>query len=73
MEDAIIQHLTHYQCGYRECILTLLYGESFVERLGIDVDRYSPDSARRNSYNEGWENAKNDLTLNTKSSEQDIK
>lgn len=73
MDDAIIQHLKHYHEGYRECMLTSLYGESFVERLGIDVDRYSPDSARRNSYNEGWGKAKNDLNLNNRISEQDIK
>ena len=59
--DAALQHLRHYQEGYREGMLTLLHGEDIVWGVfGIDVARYAPDSARKFSYNEGWNAAVND-------------
>jgi|JI10StandDraft_1071094.scaffolds.fasta_scaffold214211_3 hypothetical protein len=73
MEDSTIQHLKHYHEGYRESILTSMFGESYVERIGIDVDRYSPNSARKNSYNEGWESAKNDVNFKITGLDYDIK
>lgn len=62
--DCENQHVRYYFQGYRESMLTLIHGENFVwTNLVIDVDRYSPDSARRNSYDEGWKDAVNDFNL----------
>lgn len=59
------QHLKRYQEGYRECFLTKTHGEEKVwDVFQIDVDRYSPDSARRFSYNQGWNDALNDFSIN---------
>ena len=49
------KHEKHYNEGYRESMLTLLHGENKVwDAFNIDVDRYTPDSARRISYDLGW-------------------
>lgn len=62
--DCDYQHLKYYQLGYRESILTLIHGENKVwEQFNIDVDRYSNGSARRVSYNEGWQDAILDYKL----------
>lgn len=62
--DCENQHIKHYQEGYRESILTLVHGEDKVwDILQIDVDRYSPDSVRRISYNQGWNDAVTDYGL----------
>lgn len=55
------QHIKYYQKGYRESMLTQIHGENKVgDILQIDVDRYSPDSPRRTSYDQGWNDAIND-------------
>lgn len=55
-------HMKYFQEGYRECILTQLYGENKVfSEMQIDTDRYSHGSAKYNSYQEGWESASQDL------------
>lgn len=59
--DCEVQHLKHFFEGYRERVLTGLYGEQSVEDMGIDVQRYCPGSARQNSYKNGWEKAAEDL------------
>lgn len=62
--DCENQHLKYYQEGYRESMLTLIHGEIKVgDLLEIDVNRYSPDGARRNSYDEGWSHAINDFRI----------
>ena len=62
--DSENQHIKYYQQGYREGMLTQIHGEEKVwDKLKIDVDRYSPDSARRISYNQGWDNAVSDYGL----------
>jgi hypothetical protein len=59
--DFRTQHLKHYEEGYKEGMLTKILGQEKVwSILKIDVDRYAPDSARSNSYKEGWENAISD-------------
>lgn len=59
--DNKYQHIKYYQEGYRECVLTLRHGEDKVwDRMQIDVGRYAPDSARKISYEEGWNDAIND-------------
>jgi hypothetical protein len=62
--DCENQHIKHYQEGYREGMLTKIHGEDKVwDNLQIDVDRYSPDSARRISYQQGWNDAVSDYGL----------
>jgi len=62
--DCENQHIKHYQEGYREGILTQIHGEyKLWNKLQIDVDRYSPDSARRISYDQGWNDAVRDYGL----------
>jgi hypothetical protein len=55
--DCLNQHLKHYHEGYREFFLILNHGQDAVENKNIDIDRYSLDSPRRNSYNDGWKQA----------------
>ncbi len=60
--DDKLQHMTHYHEGYREYMLTRIYGSDKVsDELQIDVYRYSPGSARRISYESGWQEAMNDI------------
>lgn len=62
--DCENQHIKHYQEGYRESMLTQIHSEDKVwDELQIDVDRYSPDSARRISYDQGWYEAISDYGL----------
>lgn len=62
--DCKFQHLKHYGEGYREKMLELIHGEQAVwDELQIDTDRYSPDSARRISYDNGRDDAARDYNL----------
>lgn len=62
--DNMNQHLKHYQEGYRESMLTQIYEEDKVwSNFEIDVDRYLPGSARRFSYDQGWNDAISDYSL----------
>ncbi len=65
--DGKYQHQKYYHEGYRECMLTLNYGEIHVgDNMDIDVKRYSPGSARDISYQSGWFDALNDYNLLSK-------
>lgn len=62
--DCENQHIKHYQEGYRESMLTQIHGEDKIwDKLQIDTGRYAPDSARRISYNQGWNDAISDYGL----------
>ena len=62
--DCEIQHIKYYNEGYREKMLDLIHGEEAVwDKLQIDTDRYSPDSARRISYDNGRDDAARDYDL----------
>lgn len=62
--DCRLQHQIHLFEGYKERMLQHLYGEDYAEEtLEIDVERYSPGSARRFSYDEGRKRAENDISL----------
>lgn len=53
--DSWTQHFKYLLEGYFEHRMSDLYGEDNLEyAFGIDIDRYSPGSARRMSYEEGW-------------------
>lgn len=59
--DAAYQHLKYFHEGYRDRMITFLHGDKFAEeRMGIDTGRYAIGSARRFSYDEGWEQAAKD-------------
>lgn len=59
--DAAYQHLKYFHEGYRDKMITLLHGDKFAEeQMGIDTGRYAIGSARRFSYDEGWEQAAKD-------------
>jgi hypothetical protein len=61
--DCELQHLKKFHEGYRECMLVQIHGYEYVEdELEIDTIRYSPDSPRRISYDEGWNSALNDFS-----------
>jgi len=55
--DNKYQHLKHMFEGYREYVLIeiLRYNDDKEIEDAIDDERYSPGSARRISYNEGWD------------------
>ena len=63
MPDYEAQHFKYFFKGYREKVLERLYGEQEVEDMGIDTQRYSPDSARRFSYDEGRKKAQEDCAM----------
>ena len=62
--DCEIQHMKHYQEGYRECTIILRHGEDVAYDLfGIDAFPYHPDGAADISYKMGWEKAEQDWNL----------
>jgi len=59
--DNELQHQKYYFEGYKEQMLLLIKGENYIcDKLKIDMARYSPDSIRAFSYNEGIKAANSD-------------
>jgi len=70
METGLQDHfkvlaLSDYLEGYRETVMLQIHGEQKLEDAGIDIQRFSPNSASWGQYQKGKTQALKDMNINS--------